>query len=93
MSPLEILDVAEQPDVPSFIFGSEALADWTRKHVSPHTGECFKHSGFYVIIHPSLNPSQLPSFRVLSCWNVGDRVPRSWDVDDDLPYEEMRKAA
>lgn len=93
MSPERILKIAESPEIPTFVFGSEALENWTRKHRNPHTGECFRHSGHYVVIHPSLNPFVLPSFRVLSCWNVGSCLPRSWDVDDNLPFEERRQAA
>lgn len=85
MTPEEILEIAENPAIPSFVFGSEALKEWTREHRNQFTGECEKYSGYYVVMHLSTAPARLPSFRVLSCWNHGDRVPRYWDIDDTLP--------
>ena len=35
MSPERILKIAESPEIPTFVFGSEALENWTRKH--PHS--------------------------------------------------------
>ena len=84
MTPQEVLELAAHPDVPKFIFGTEALEAWTREHRDSRTGECIKSSGLYLVIHRSLNPSQRPDFRVLSAWCYGDRVPRSWDVPQVL---------
>ena len=80
MTSEEILERANHPDVPKFIFGSQELSDWNRKHRNPTTGQCENYSGPYVVIHRSLNPQQRPDFRVLSCWNYGAIVPHSWDV-------------
>ena len=85
MSPADVLEIADHPETPSFLFGSEALADWNRGHRNPHTGECVRNSGFYVVIHPSLAPGVLPSFRVLSAWRTWQRLPDAWDIDDTLP--------
>lgn len=76
----DILEIANNPDVPKFLFGSTALDDWTRTHRDLRTGKCKKDSGYYVVIHRSLNPTQRQDFRVLSCWNTGYVVPHSWDV-------------
>ena len=80
MTPEEILERANRPEVPKFIFGSEELKVWTRKHVNQTTGECMEDSGLYVVIHRSLHPSQRPDFRVLSNWVKYRRTPFSWDV-------------
>lgn len=85
MTPACIREIADHPEVQSFLFGSEPLAAWNRAHRNPHTGECILYSQFYVVIHPSLAPHLRPSFRVLSRWYMGQRVPSSWDVDDTLP--------
>lgn len=85
MAPEEILQIANHPDVPKFIFGSKELADWTSAHRNPHTCAAEKDSGHYVVIHRSLNPAQRPDVRVLSRWCWGERVPRSWDVPAVAP--------
>ena len=86
MTPEEILEISKRPDVPKFVFGSQDLKDWTDEHRDPHTGECIKHSGWYVVIHRSLYPWRRPDFRVLSCWWPGDRVPRAFDVQSEVPF-------
>ncbi|WP_060192683.1 hypothetical protein [Burkholderia ubonensis] len=80
MTPERILEIANYPETPKFNFGSEALDDWTRKHRNAMTGECHTHSGWYVVRHRSLNQAQRPDHLVLSCWNMGKRVPLSYDV-------------
>lgn len=79
MTPENILEVANRPDVPKFVFGSQALAEWNRAHRNMYTHQAMENSGPYVVIHQSLIPG-LPDFRVLSQWNIGDCVPRSRDV-------------
>lgn len=81
MTPERIQELADAEETPKFLFGSDALAEFTRKHRCAHTGECVNPSGWYVVIHPSLKPGEA-AFRVLSCWNFGQRVPTSWDVPD-----------
>lgn len=93
MSPEEILEIAENPAVPSFVFGTPQLEEWTRMHRNQFSGICHKNSGFYVVIHPSLKPYTLPSFRVVSRWQYGQVVPHSWDVDDELPYRTSHEMA
>ncbi len=88
MTPERIMEIAERPETPSFLFGSAALEKWTRQHRNSHTGECFKSSVHYVVIHPSLNPEVRDSHRVLSCWNVGEVVPRSWDIDESVGFAD-----
>lgn len=80
MNSERILEIANNPEVPKFIFGSPALEEWTRKHRDPLTCEAIDDSGFYVVVHPSLNPRQRPDLRVLSRWRSGGVVPSSWDV-------------
>jgi hypothetical protein len=84
MSPERVREIADDPATPSFIFGSSALARWTQQHRNSATGVCFQDSSFYVVIHPSLNLAQRPSFRVLSRWWSGRVFPHSWDIDDTL---------
>jgi len=80
MSPERVLEIANAPDVPKFVFGSQKLDEWTRKHRNARTSVATEDSGFYVVVHRSLNPAQRPDFRVLSRWEWGRVVPRSWDV-------------
>lgn len=80
MSPDVILELANSPDVPKFIFGSPELEEFTRQIRNPYTGVATKDSSFYVVIHRSLNPQQRPDFRVLSRWSWGAVTPYSWDV-------------
>lgn len=84
MNHVRILQIANDPDVPKFVFGSKELVDWTRRHRNPHTGEAIESSGFYVVVHRSLNPAQRPDFRVLSRWDWGKVFPTSWDVPDSV---------
>lgn len=80
MTPERILELANRPDVPKFIFGSRELEAWTAEHIDRRTGVCTKWSiDWYVVIHRSLNPQQ-QDFRVLSCWRHGDVAPRSEDI-------------
>lgn len=92
MTPEEILEIANRTDVPKFVFGSQELKDWTEEHRDPNTGECIKHSGWYVVIHRSLYPWRRPDFRVLSCWWRGDRVPRAFDVTLEIPFLRFEAA-
>ena len=80
MDAARILAIARDPHVPTFLFGSTALADWTREHKNPHTGEALQDSGFYVVVHRSMDSARRPDFRVLSRWHWGQRVPQSWDI-------------
>lgn len=80
MTSEKILELANNPLFPSFYFGTEALKEWEREHRNMYTGECFKYSGPYVVIHKSTDPEHRPDFRVLSVWNPGHVVPHSWDV-------------
>ncbi|MDD2742030.1 MAG: hypothetical protein PHV02_07145 [Rhodocyclaceae bacterium] len=75
----EILAIANNLDVPKFVFGTDALKEWTRQHRNPFTGQCYKDSNFYVVVHRSLNP-RIRGFKILSRWRQGDVVPLSWDV-------------
>ena len=95
MTPQEIREIADHPEVPTFIFGSEALKEWTRQNVDQNDGVCWNLAqSFYVVVHPSINGSRSPTFRVLSRWEYGQRVPRTWDIDDTidgpLPHEVER---
>jgi len=92
MKPEEILEIANSPDVPTFSFGSEKLEDWTRQHRNQFTGQCIRHSGWYVVIHRSHNRKQRPDFRVLSSWMPGHRVPFSYDVPPSNPLERIESA-
>jgi hypothetical protein len=80
MTPARILELANDPDTPTMVFGTQELQDWTNKHRNFHTGQCHTSSGWYVVIHRSLNPAQRADTRVLSCWNLGFCVPHSHDV-------------
>lgn len=80
MTPERIVEIANRPDVPKFLFGSKELENWTREHRNPHTGEATKDSGYYVVVHRSLDPDQRPDFRVLTRWDWMQSSPRSWDV-------------
>lgn len=89
MKPEEILEIANHPDVPTFSFGSEKLEAWTRQHRNQITGQCVRHSGWYVVIHRSHNRKQRPDFRVLSSWMPGHCVPFSYDVPPSKPLERI----
>ena len=67
-----IVELASSPDTPKFVFGSDELEAWTRKHVDPISGRCFERSGWYVVAHSG--------FCVLSAWSYGQSVPLSYDV-------------
>ncbi len=82
MSPAEILEKANHHSVPSFVFGSMALEDWTNRHRDKHTGQCFTESGFYVVVHRTHTPERSLDFRVLSRWDYLHCVPKSWDVPE-----------
>lgn len=84
MNKERILELANDPDTPKMVFGSQALQDWTNKHRNFHTGQCHTHSGWYVVIHRSLT-NRHQDFRVLSCWNVGCVVPLAYDVPELTP--------
>lgn len=86
MTPQRIMQIAESPETPSFMFGSPELDAWTRQHRNLHTGQCVNSSGYYVVIHPSLDIARKESFRVLSCWNYGYSVPHSWDLDETVGF-------
>lgn len=81
MTPERILELVDAEETPKFVFGSDALAEFARKHRNPRTGQCATYSGWYVVIHPSLKPGEA-DFRVLSCWWEGQIVPTSFDVPD-----------
>lgn len=80
MTSLEIREIADSPEVPSFTFGSEEHQEWTRQHWNANTGLSIKDSGFYVVVHKGVRGS--PTFRVLSRWRYADRVPQAWDVNE-----------
>ncbi len=80
MTPQRILELANDPATPKFVFGSPDLDDWTRKHRNSHTGQCHTSSGWYVVRHRSLLSPPGPDLLVLSCWIFGQRVPLSHDV-------------
>ena len=80
-----ILELANDPATPKMVFGTQELQDWTNKHRNFHTGQCHTSSGWYVVIHRSLNPAQSPDFRVLSRWNYGCVSPLSYDVPAAVP--------
>ena len=82
MSPLEILQKANHHNVPTFVFGSEALKQWTNRYRDAHTGQAIEDSGFYVVVHNTFSPAKQLDFRVLSHWVWGQCVPRSWDVPE-----------
>ena len=67
-----IVELAKSPDTPRFVFGSDELEAWTRKHVSPITGQCVERSGWYVVGHSG--------FSILSAWSYGQCVPLSYEV-------------
>jgi hypothetical protein len=82
MTPTRILELANDPATPKFVFGSTELDAWTRQHRNMLTGECHTHSGWYIVRHRSLLKPPQPDHLVLSCWNMGQRVPLSYDVPD-----------
>ena len=79
----QILAIANDPKTPCFLFGSNELDEWTRKHRNQHTGQCHTSSDWYVVYHRSLRPGQ-PDFRVLSMWKMGQVVPFSFDVPNKV---------
>lgn len=83
MTPTEILQIANRPETPKFLFGSPELEQWNRDHV--FQGACFEHSGWYVVIHTTVHRA---AFRVLSCWSYGKRAPHCYDV----PAEQLSAA-
>jgi hypothetical protein len=80
MTPERIQQLTNDPTTPEFVFGSQELDAWTLKHRNVHTGECHTFSGWYVVRHRSLFNPPTPDHRALSCWNVGQRVPLSYDI-------------
>jgi hypothetical protein len=86
MSPERIIELAMDDEVPKFMFGGDLLAEWTRKHIDlsgPYGDGCHTPSGWYVVIHA--NVGRPGAFRVLSRWCLGDRVPLSFDVPEQMP--------
>lgn len=83
MTPDEVLKIANCESTPKFYFGSQQLDEWNKKHL--HRGECTDYSGWYVVIHQSHIPGH-QTFRILSCWNYGQRAPRSYDVPGESAH-------
>lgn len=79
----EILKIANDPNTPTFLFGSAALSEWNANHRNPHTGACFDSSDWYVVKHMDIT-GRGRHFRVLSRWVYGLLVPVSHDVPADL---------
>ena len=85
MDAARIIELAESDDTPKFMFGSEELEAWTRKHIERRTNGsagCHTYSGWYVVLHKNIG--RPGCFRVLSCWNIGQVFPTSYDVPESV---------
>jgi len=82
MDAQRIAQLANDPSTPRFMFGGDALKDWTRKHRNSATGRCalVGGSGWYLVKHTSLNPQQRPDFWTLNQWHYDQVTPQSVDV-------------